>query len=58
MMLARAGYYLERGTEKYLLQDAMKLGARVLSSGLVGFAVNGRASNGGVSRSYQEKVRY
>jgi hypothetical protein len=36
----------------------MKLGARVLSSGLVGFAVNGRASNGGVSRSYQEKVRY
>ncbi len=33
----------------------MMLGARVLSSGLVGFAVNGRAPNGGVSRSYLER---
>jgi hypothetical protein len=34
----------------------MMLGARVLSAGLVGFAVNGRAPNGGVSRSYQERA--
>ncbi len=33
----------------------MMLGARVLSSGLVRFAVNGRAPNGGVSRSYLER---
>jgi hypothetical protein len=55
MMLVRAGSCLERGTDKYLLQDAMKLHARVLSSGLVGFTMNGRASNGGVSRSYLER---